>query len=91
MNTNITMARKQTLKGPGGIKIELDADEIFPNDPGQGTPILVNLYEGTASYNCAVSENEVDGIELEQIQIEWLNKLEYQIDTWLTNHSRAAK
>jgi hypothetical protein len=90
----ITLARKQTIKGPGGLKIELDADEIFPDDPGQGTPILVSLPEGgeryTATYNCAVSENEVDGIYLNDDQIDFLQNLDCELDNWLTHHWQAS-
>jgi len=32
---------KQTLKGPEGLIIKLDSDQIFPDDPGQGTPAMV--------------------------------------------------
>lgn len=88
----ITLERKQTLKGPDGIKIELDADEIYSNDPGMGTPILVSVADDgerfIASYNCAVGENEVDGVKLTDEQIEWLNDLDYALDTWLTAFTR---
>ena len=91
MITEITLARKQTIKGPGGIKIELDADEIYPNDPGQGTPILVVIGTQTASYNCAGDTGECGDTFVLDNQMKWLNDLDYALDTWLTNFVRAGK
>ena len=76
---------KSTLSGPGGIKLELDSNEIYPNDPGQGTPALVVMPNGnTASYNCAVSEGEtMDGDKLSPAQIAWLEKMESTVEQFL--------
>jgi hypothetical protein len=47
------------LKGPGGIVVRLDSSEIFPDDPGNGTPAMVYLGRHSATYWCAIGENEL--------------------------------
>ncbi len=74
---------KKTLRGPGGIRIELDRSEVFPNDPGNGTPALVYCRGNTATYWCACGEGEVDGIMLSEGQMEWLENQSYTIDSFL--------
>lgn len=72
-----------TFRGPG-IKVECDEGEIFPSDPGQGTPVLVVLGNGeTATWNCALSEGEtVDGTKFTEEQFTWLNTIVKQVDAW---------
>lgn len=78
------MKRKMTLRGPG-IKVECDADQIFPSDSGQGTPVLVVLDNGeTATWNCALSEGEtVDGTKFTEEQFLWFNSgIIKKVDAW---------
>lgn len=79
--------KKKVLWGPKNIQIQLDQSEVFPNDPGKGTPALVILHKGrdtyTATYWCAVSEGEVDGYSLPQNQLNWLNEQEDEIEKFL--------
>ena len=71
------MKNRFTKYGPGGLRVEFDASEIFPDDPGQGTPVLVCLGRETASFCCALNEGEVGGcIRLSSDQIEFLASLE---------------
>ena len=82
------MKLRETLLGPGGIKIELDSREIYPDDPGNGTPAMVVLRNGgCATYWCAQGEGEVikgnDVIELSHAQKEWLNS--DSVDSAVTN------
>lgn len=83
---------KESLKGPGGIRIDLDTKEIFPSDPGNGTPAMVYLPfgRGCASFWCAQNEGEVhtdEGTqELTDEQKEWLN--DPSIDDAVTNWIR---
>lgn len=79
---------KKTLRGPGGIRVELDTREVFPDDPGAGTPALVCLRNATASYTCAADMGEVeeaDGevITLTDAQCRWLHEIGEQIDQFL--------
>jgi hypothetical protein len=71
------MKNRFTKHGPNGLRVEFDANEIFPNDPGQGTPVLVCLGRETASFCCALNEGEVGGsIRLSPAQIAFLESLE---------------
>lgn len=81
---------KQILRGPSGIKLELDATEIFPDDPGMGTPALVVMPNGdTGSFSCVSSEGEtVDGTRLTKAQMNWLQQQSDRVDQFLTEHAR---
>jgi len=95
MQTNITLERKQKIKGPDRLILELDADEIYPDDPGMGTPVLVSIPSDFdrvfASFECAVNELEIEGFTLTDAQINWLNDIEYAVNTWLSTHSKIAQ
>ena len=71
------------LKGPDGIVLELDSSQIFPDDPGQGTPAMVEYKGGYATFNCAQSTGVVDGgrkgdIQLPDECVEWLDSDEVE-------------
>jgi hypothetical protein len=71
------MKTKKTLTGPDGVQLILDPAEIFPDDPGNGTPVMVRYKGGCASYNCATNEGEVDAgrrgfIKISEAALEWL-------------------
>jgi hypothetical protein len=55
---------QKTLQGPGGISIVLDSAQIFPDDPGAGTPAMVyfNPYgkEYSATFYCALDTGELE-------------------------------
>ena len=68
----------KTLTGPNGIRIELDASQVFPADPGAGTPAMVYMARESATYWCALDTGELDGRKLRQPELDWL---ESQIDT----------
>lgn len=89
MRINIALP-EQNLRGPDGIKLELDATEIFPHDPGLGTPALVVLANGnTGSFACVCAEGETsDGDQLTPAQCAWLNSLEASVDRWLNHHTQ---
>ena len=88
------MNARRTLTGPNGLKVELDANEIYPSDPGQGTPALVTLKVGgkeyTASYACASAEGELDcgDYQLNEDQKDWLASVEPDVDAFLTHHTQ---
>lgn len=75
-----------------GCRVELDTDEVYPDDPGQGTPAMVYYRDGSATYWCAVGEGEVDGKEFIRLPprvLEWLESLENEIDEFLYEESDA--
>lgn len=75
---------KKILNGPFGVRLILDSNEINFDNPGDGCPALVSYKGGTASFNCATGEGEVDNrgkiITLPQESIDWLNEQEPMID-----------
>ena len=88
----ITNKSNQIIKGPGGLVLELDARQIFPNDPGLGTPALLSLEGCTATFWCALNECEVEFISLTAAQQTWLDSLEDAVNSWhmaWTNRVRA--
>ncbi len=86
--------KTKTLVGPNGIRIELDKDQVFKDDPGQGTPAMVRLNrgrhkpEGCSTYTCASNEGEIDAgsdgfVKLNEAQCLWLNQQEDAIGKFL--------
>lgn len=53
--------RTMTLKHKSGWRLELDRDEIYPDDPGNGTPAMVYAPrdESWGTYWCALDNAEV--------------------------------
>lgn len=74
---------KRTLTGPGGLTLVLDSAEIFPDDPGQGTPAMVHTPEGgDGTFWAALGEGElICGPEPVQLTLSQSNWLEQQEDT----------
>lgn len=82
----------RVLHGPDGIKLELDQTEVYPDDPGQGTPALVILKTGqTATFWCADEQGEVDGIPLSNQQKEWLHGKEELVNQLIHEWTAAAR
>jgi hypothetical protein len=77
---------KETMEGPGGIRIELDPKEIVPEDPGQGTPRMVCLGKSAGTLDCAIGEKELgcgDAVPLTDEQHKWLLAQQEYCDKWL--------
>ncbi len=74
----------------GKLTLTADRQQVFPNDPGAGCPLLVE-YDGgkyTASYNCAVNEgylhsSRLGDKQLTQRQIDWLCSVEDKAESFL--------
>lgn len=88
------MRRQETLTGPDGLSIQLDADQIFPEDPGQGTPAIViqrrGKRESTATFACAndtgvLEDHYGDFLVLNRYKCAWLGAMETYVDNWLTH------
>jgi hypothetical protein len=88
----------KTIKGPkdaegNTLEIELDKGQVFPNDPGQGTPAMVLKKDkngrevDSGTYWCAVESGELshNGTWLTNEQVEWLNTQTLTVDGFLYN------
>jgi len=80
---------KQTLIGPNGLRLVLDSAEIFPDDPGQGTPAMVYLRGESATYWCALNEGEVDRQATNASQQAWLEAQEDTVSAFLEDNDPA--
>ena len=84
-----------------GLTVVFDASEIYPNDPGLGTPVMVYSQQErlSATWHCAVSEGELLGggvcgyLALSRRQSEWLQSLEPLVEKfyekWGGEHAQA--
>jgi hypothetical protein len=75
-----------------GLVLTLDSDEIFPDDPGQGTPAMVRYGGGDATYYCAIGEGVVtDGrcvdIPLNDTQLRWLEAQEDLVNSFIEENA----
>jgi hypothetical protein len=75
------------------LSIKLDAKEIYPDDPGQGTPAMVTLYSRTnreldcGTFHCALCEGELshNGTVLSEAQVAWLDQHTERVDAFIEN------
>jgi len=71
---------KFSIRGPGGLRLTVDRDEVFPDDPGNGTPCMLNLFEYSGTLAMACSEGELNSTrgdkKLSQAQCRWVNEVE---------------
>lgn len=87
------MNTTKVLCGPRGVKIVLDAAQIFPDDPGNGTPAIVHFRGGTGTYWRVCQTGELDdarnnAFELDdQPVLDWLGEQEGVVDAFIEAHS----
>jgi hypothetical protein len=64
----------------------MDHTQIFPDDPGRGTPVLVIKGEYTATYHCALNEGELDcgSYQLNTAEMKWLEAQEDLVEAFLS-------
>ena len=81
------------ITGPGGIRLVLDADEIFPDDPGQGTPAMVYLGDYSGTYWCCYDTGELDcgAAGLDDNQVAWLDSVSNLVDKFMNRHLHRLK
>lgn len=73
-----------------GWRVELDSAQIFPNDPGAGTPAMVYSPSGASgTYWCVADTGEIDcgAEECDPAVAEWLNSIEDQVNEFVGAHS----
>jgi hypothetical protein len=78
---------KHKLKGPGGLVVELDSEQVFPEDPGQGTPAMCHLGRLSSTFDCALAMGAVDDKPLAPAQLKFLDGLEDQVNLFIEQHS----
>lgn len=78
-------ATKKSFRGPGGLLVSLDRSQVFPKDPGMGTPAMVYLPfgKGSATYYCAADTGEVEDEPLTPRQGQWLNDIADEVYAFL--------
>jgi len=73
-----------------GIRVDFDASEIYPDDPGAGTPVLVTMHDGSGTYHCVREMGEIVGDEttyvLNSRQVQWLWDIGEKVESWLRFH-----
>lgn len=82
----------RTLNGPGGLRVELDSSEIYPDDPGQGTPAMVYLPGSSSTFWRAVDcgslyDSQGRDVELTGTQQMWLQDQEDIVAEFTEEHS----
>ena len=93
------MKPKQTLHGPSGLRIELDASEIFPDDPGAGTPAMVYRNKGlcdecSGTFGCVIETGEFINVAGDGDpfttgdEASWLETKRQFVDDFITTHSK---
>lgn len=79
------------LRGPRGLTISLKACEVFPEDPGEGCPAVVQLPFGRASSTydvacdmgyLAADRHPYEDVDLTARQKEWLEEVRVVVDTF---------
>lgn len=67
-----------------GWTVVADKSEVYPDDPGNGTPLMVHAfgnYHGT--FNCAIMEGEVDGYQIPDDVYQWLESIEEEAEAFV--------
>ena len=79
---------KKTINGTNGLRIDLDTDEVFTDDPGQGTPAMVYFDKFSATYDCAVDTGELSCGDyiLKDCQLEWLEARQNEVDEFFIKY-----
>jgi hypothetical protein len=77
----------EIIYGPNGARIELDADQCFPKDPGNGTPVMVYgaKPDQHATWNFAIGTGTYSGDDsaIGRETMRWLLAEEQYVEAWL--------
>jgi hypothetical protein len=66
------------------LRIELDKDEIIPEDPGAGTPAMVYKGSHSGTWWCVDDNGEFwDGEELTYRERQWVAECGYDVDAFM--------
>lgn len=91
MNTERTFAAvERTWHGPDGWTVVADRHQVFPDDPGQGTPLMVLSPLGSASGTLArvldtaeTDTNQGNLLPVPGRVMAWLNQIEDEANEWV--------
>ena len=69
-------------------RIELDRCEVFPDDPGAGTPaMLYGPRDSSATFFCALDTEEISNdaecIDIPRLVLDWMSAEEFNIAAFL--------
>lgn len=89
-NERTFIAVERKWHGPEGWQLVADRRQVFPDDPGQGTPLMVNSPLGTASGTLNrvldTAETDTDSGGLLPVPgrvMAWLEELTEQAEEWV--------
>jgi hypothetical protein len=79
----------KTLRGPRGWRIVLDSREVFPADPGAGTPAMVYSPSGlSGTYWCVADTGEIDGTDPVPGEVaRWIDSVADEVNEFVEAHS----
>ncbi len=69
-----------------GWRLEMDPTEVYPNDPGMGTPLLVIAPNGeTSTLYCSLGEGVVSGDDqvIPANVMRWLEKIQNEAEAYV--------
>jgi hypothetical protein len=79
-----------TLDGPDDLHIDLDRSQVFPDDPGAGTPAMVYIkgsrgWRDSGTYWCACDTGVLSGNDsvLSRAQVQWLAAQADRVESFL--------
>jgi hypothetical protein len=82
------MAEVKTLRH-GRLCVVLDKSQVFPDDPGAGTPAMVHSFGYHATYWCACGEGELTEnrrggtTKLTKEELDWLDAIQPEIEEFI--------
>lgn len=71
----------------GRLLVQLDRRQVFPDDPGAGTPAIIRCFQFSSTYWCGL-DNGLEGpdgrhLDLTPDEVDWLMSLEPDITSFL--------
>lgn len=84
--TIIRALATQKIQGPHGLVLEMDATEMFPGDPGMGTPLLFTCGGESMTWNCG-HDNLCDIMPNKTATergMSWARGISNQVEAWET-------
>lgn len=82
METTVQNKYNLHLVGPRRARVVCDINEIYLDDPGRGTPIMVYWEDYSGTFCCCRNEGEIDGVQLPRSIRDWLRSIEDTVSDW---------